>query len=129
VRPGPGTQYHFRLCAKDAQEGVEPGCSADRVLRTSGVPCGTTITKHTKLESDVVCVSPGPALSIGADKVTLDLDGHTIGRWDIYSPEGEDLYIDGRDHVGTVIKNGKQQQRRPGHRSRPRRDRPRREHR
>jgi parallel beta-helix repeat protein len=44
----------------------------------SSVSCGATITTNTKLDSDLTnCPSDG--IVIGADNITLDLNGHTIG--------------------------------------------------
>lgn len=44
----------------------------------SSVTCGATITTNTKLDSDLTnCPSNG--ILIGADNITLDLNGHTIG--------------------------------------------------
>jgi Right handed beta helix region len=41
------------------------------------VSCGDTITKDTKLDSDLIGC-PGNGLVIGADDITLDLNGHTL---------------------------------------------------
>jgi parallel beta-helix repeat protein len=44
----------------------------------SNASCGATITTNTKLDSDLTnCPSNG--IVIGADNITLDLNGHTIG--------------------------------------------------
>jgi Periplasmic copper-binding protein (NosD) len=43
----------------------------------SGVQCGDTITQNTRLDADLVNC-PGDGIVIGADHVTLDLNGHTI---------------------------------------------------
>jgi large repetitive protein len=44
----------------------------------SNVSCGATITTNTKLDSDLTnCPSNG--IVIGADNITLDLNGHTVG--------------------------------------------------
>jgi parallel beta-helix repeat protein len=46
--------------------------------RASHVSCGDTITADTTLDSDLVdCPSNG--IVIGADDITLDLNGHTVG--------------------------------------------------
>jgi hypothetical protein len=46
--------------------------------RANNVSCGATITTDTKLDSDLInCPSNG--IVIGADNITLDLNGHTIG--------------------------------------------------
>jgi hypothetical protein len=39
--------------------------------------CGQTITADTTLESDLTKCT-GPAIRIGADDITIDLNGHTI---------------------------------------------------
>jgi hypothetical protein len=39
--------------------------------------CGQTITADTTLDSDLTKCT-GPAIRIGADDITLDLNGHTI---------------------------------------------------
>jgi parallel beta-helix repeat protein len=48
----------------------------------SHVHCGDTITQDTTLDSDLTCAagrfSFGPALEIGTDNITLDLNGHII---------------------------------------------------
>jgi len=46
----------------------------------SHVSCGDTITADTTLDSDLDCsdLSGAPALTIGADGVRLDLNGHTV---------------------------------------------------
>jgi parallel beta-helix repeat protein len=43
----------------------------------TGVSCGQTLTKSTKLGNDLVNCS-GTGLIIGADNIIVDLDGHTI---------------------------------------------------
>jgi len=43
------------------------------------ISCGTTITSNLTLTSDLDCSGfAGPAITIAADNVTLDLNGHTI---------------------------------------------------
>ena len=43
----------------------------------SHVQCGDVITQDTTLDSDLIDC-PGDGLVIGADDVTLDLNGHTV---------------------------------------------------
>src|SRR5438309_12014566 len=43
----------------------------------SALPCGTVITKDTTLQADITGCT-GDGLVIGADHVTLDLNGHTV---------------------------------------------------
>src|SRR5216117_2676623 len=50
--------------------------SANQAL-ASHVSCGATITTDTKLDSDLTNC-PGDGVVIGADNITLNLDGHTI---------------------------------------------------
>ena len=59
------------------------------------VGCGDTITTDTTLESDLVDC-PNDGIVIGADNITLDLNGHTIdgdGRRVDSGPEGEDCDV------------------------------------
>src|SRR5437762_1384317 len=41
------------------------------------VSCGQVITKDTTLENDLTDC-PGDGIVVGADKITLDLNGHTV---------------------------------------------------
>jgi large repetitive protein len=75
------------------------------------VSCGATITSDTKLDSDLTnCPSNG--IVIGADNITLDLNGHTIGGDGV--PAGScldegicDLGISNIDgHAGVTIEGG-----------------------
>ena len=66
--------------------------------------CGRVITQDTKLRADIVnCL--GPAIVIGADHITLDLNGHKLDGTGLGA--GVDNY-DG--HEGVVIKRGTIQQ-------------------
>jgi parallel beta-helix repeat protein len=58
------------------------------------VACGQSITQDTRLDNDLSC--PFQALSIGADNVTLDLNGHRIA--------GAPAIVTGRE--GATIENG-----------------------
>jgi large repetitive protein len=76
------------------------------------VHCGQTITKDTKLANDLTdCPSNG--IIIGADNITLDLNGHTIdgdGRDNIDEDCPADVFCDtgvGNDgHEGVTITGG-----------------------
>jgi parallel beta-helix repeat protein len=73
--------------------------------------CGATITADTKLHSDLVNC-PNNGLVIGADNVTLDLNGHVIDGDDAEftdCPPDEpcDLGIVDFDHHGVTIKGGR----------------------
>ncbi|MGW2158952.1 right-handed parallel beta-helix repeat-containing protein [Nonomuraea sp. NPDC001699] len=65
---------------------------------TSAVACGDVLTTNTTLTDDLTC--PGGALTIGADDVDLDLNGHTITG----SGTGNGLLVAGRR--GTTVRNG-----------------------
>jgi large repetitive protein len=77
----------------------------------SHVSCGDTITADTTLDSDLVNC-PNNGIVIGADDVTLDLNGHTIdgdGELQEDCPEGAfcDVGIDNTaGHTGVTIKRG-----------------------
>lgn len=76
----------------------------------SNVSCGATITTNTKLDSDLTnCPSNG--IVIGADNITLDLNGHTVGGDGV--PAGScfeegtcDVGITMADHSGVTIRGG-----------------------
>lgn len=63
---------------------LAPAARASRPVRVS---CGATITADTKLANDLVDC-PGIGIVIGADDVTLDLNGHTIDGDGIVDFEG-----------------------------------------
>ena len=74
------------------------------------VGCGDTITTNTMLDSDLLDC-PNNGIIIGADDITLDLNGHTIdgdGQLVDSCPEGEfcdaGVFADGHD--GVTVKNG-----------------------
>src|SRR5919107_897463 len=77
-------------------------------VRAVDVACGETITDDTTLHADLVdCPSNG--LVIGADDVTLDLNGHTIDGDAVQLPCPEsrtcDLGVDNTNgHDGVTIK-------------------------
>jgi parallel beta-helix repeat protein len=76
----------------------------------SHVSCGDTITTDTTLDSDLLdCPSNG--ILIGADGITLDLNGHTIegdGELTEDCPEGEpcDLGLLSDGHAGVTVRDG-----------------------
>ncbi|MFF4189767.1 right-handed parallel beta-helix repeat-containing protein [Nonomuraea sp. NPDC001831] len=65
---------------------------------TTAVACGDVLTTDTTLTADLTC--PAGALTIGADDVDLDLNGHTITG----SGTGNGLKATGRQ--GTTVRNG-----------------------
>jgi parallel beta-helix repeat protein len=76
----------------------------------SHVSCGDTITSDTTLDSDLVdCPSNG--VVIGADDITLDLNGHTIdGNSALEEPCPENQFCDvgvlNDGHDGVTVRNG-----------------------
>ncbi|MEM3890149.1 MAG: hypothetical protein QXY17_01590, partial [Candidatus Micrarchaeia archaeon] len=60
--------------------------------------CGDTIIENYTMTSDLPC--SGTALTIGADNITLDCQGHTIETID---GNGKGIYLNGRNNV--TIKN------------------------
>jgi parallel beta-helix repeat protein len=75
------------------------------------VTCGQVITKSTKVTNDLTNC-PGNGLLIGADNITLDLNGHTIDGDEVAHPGAFEAGIrngvhDGPPgHNGVTIKNG-----------------------
>jgi hypothetical protein len=65
--------------------------------------CGATITKDTKLTKDLGGC-PGVGLRIGADDITLDLNGHTIAAATKRNPKAHGILNVGHDRV--TIKGG-----------------------
>ena len=67
--------------------------------------CGSTITKSTKLTKDITGC-PGAGLKIGADGITLDLDGHKVSAAAKRKPKAHGILNEGHDRVticgGTV---------------------------
>jgi parallel beta-helix repeat protein len=79
--------------------------------RGSQPGCGATITVSTKLEHDLVNC-PNNGLVIGADDITLDLDGHVIdgdGTEFASCPPDEacDLGVSSFGHRGVTVKGGR----------------------
>jgi nitrous oxidase accessory protein NosD len=76
----------------------------------SHVECGDTVTADATLDSDLVdCPSNG--IVIGADGITLDLNGHTIdgdGELTADCPAGEpcELGVLSDGHAGVTVRNG-----------------------
>jgi parallel beta-helix repeat protein len=74
------------------------------------VSCGDTITVDTTLDSDLVDC-PNNGIVIGADDITLDLNGHTIdGDGELVDPCPQDEFCDvgvlNDGHDALMIKNG-----------------------
>src|SRR6185295_18911370 len=79
--------------------GVGVLCALAATATAAPAICGGTITCDVRLEADVDCSSGGPpvllAVTIGADRVTLDLNGHRLDARGI---------VDGHDYI--TIRDG-----------------------
>lgn len=67
--------------------------------------CGDTVTHDTTLTGDLLDCS-GDGLVIGADGITVDLNGHTISGRIILGGSLDQVGIDNRGHDGLTIRNG-----------------------
>jgi parallel beta-helix repeat protein len=78
-------------------------------VRADQVTRGETITHDTTLQNDLTDC-PGDGIIVGADDITLDLNGHTIaGRFDVRFCTDECVHQDGIANTGhdrVVIENG-----------------------
>lgn len=72
---------------------------------SAAVQCGDVLTANTKLTSDLTCDASGDALGIGADGVTLNLNGHTITGPGAYATPYAGVRVAG--HAKARITNGK----------------------
>jgi parallel beta-helix repeat protein len=87
-----GLRMWWTICLAAMLSALFPPAGAQGTL------CGATIVSDLALDEDLTCV--GTALVIGADGITLDLNGHTITG----SGTGEGVLISGRS--GLTVKNG-----------------------
>jgi parallel beta-helix repeat protein len=93
-----------------AQEPPPPIASEFLQASAGHVSCGDTITADTTLDSDLLdCPSNG--IVIGADDITLDLNGHTVsGDGEPFKacPEREfcDVGVLNNGHDGVTVRNG-----------------------
>jgi parallel beta-helix repeat protein len=102
-------QLLFRGVVLGAVIGTLLSLSTGQAL-ASHVHCGDTITTDTKLDSDLTNC-PGDGIVIGADNITLDLNGHTIDGDETGGPACESFVegdgVSNNDgHDGITIKNG-----------------------
>jgi hypothetical protein len=65
--------------------------------------CGSTITKSTTLSNDLVGCK-GVGLRIGADGITLDLNGHTVAASAVRNPKAHGILNEG--HAAVTIEGG-----------------------
>jgi parallel beta-helix repeat protein len=82
--------------------------SVAQAAQPVAVSCGDTITVDTKLGNDLTDC-PADGLVIGADNVTLDLNGHTIdgdGHDAFDGDDNDEGVVNDAGHAGVTIKNG-----------------------
>ena len=72
---------------------------------SAAVQCGAVLTSNTKLTSNLVCDASGDALSIGADGVTLNLNGHSITGPGAYDTSYAGVRVAG--HTKVRVTNGR----------------------
>ena len=73
--------------------------AAERLdVKATIITCGTTLMTDLRLESDLAC--PGDAIFVGADDISIDLNGHTI------SGTGAGVGITVRSRQGVTIRGG-----------------------
>lgn len=92
---------HQTLILSTLVAGLAVFGASTRESHGAPVGCGAVLTANTTLESDLDCSGSAAALVIGADKVTVNLNGHTL------TGDGTGIGIDnsgGFAHV--TIKNG-----------------------
>jgi hypothetical protein len=82
---------------------VAGALAAPAAQASAPLHCGATITKDTKLTKDL-SDCPGVGVRIGADGITLDLDGHTIAAAAHRNPKAHGILNVGHDRV--TIKGG-----------------------
>ncbi len=85
--------------------------SAQATTRAPQLNCGATITVSTKLDRDLVNC-PDNGITIGADHITLDLNGHVIDGDGTEFPDCPpdqpcDVGVVDLDHSGVTIKGGR----------------------
>jgi parallel beta-helix repeat protein len=95
------------LVAAALASALAPGAQAAKAVQVS---CGETITADTTLDSDLLDC-PNNGILIGADDITLDLNGHTVagnGKLVKKCPTNErcDLGLVNDGHDGVTMSNG-----------------------
>ncbi len=83
-----------------ARAGLAAGLLCSAASPAFGGICGTTITQSVVLQADETCAAGG--VTVGADRLTIDLGGHTLSGPGVFGPVG----IDVGAFSGVTIKNG-----------------------
>jgi parallel beta-helix repeat protein len=76
-------------------------------VQANHVQCGDVITQDTTLDSDLIDC-PGDGVVVGADGITLNLNGHLIDGVPFQSQSHDGVNVDGHD--GVQVENGSVQQ-------------------
>jgi parallel beta-helix repeat protein len=97
-----GVRVAIAFTAVVAWAGLSP---APAFADPSTLECGSVITANTTLGHDV-SNCPGDGLVIGADGVTVNLNGHTIGGDGVPNTERPDAGIRVEGHAGVTIAKG-----------------------
>jgi Right handed beta helix region len=91
----PIAEIKYLVCASVA---VAAALAVATPANAAQLHCGSTITKSTKLTQDITGC-PGVGLRIGADNITLDLNGHTVAAAAKRNPKAHGILNEGYDHV------------------------------
>ena len=82
---------------------ISVGLGAGPAAAAAGPACGDTLTRSTTLHADL-SNCPGDGLVIGADGITLDLNGHTIDGDAVSGGDDSGVRVNG--HQGVVVRRG-----------------------
>jgi parallel beta-helix repeat protein len=94
----------FAVAATLVVAAVVPAAQPAAAPTSTAVSCGQTLTASTTLTSDLVDCQ-GSGLVIGADNITIDLNGHTIDGTNARKPGTGAIVTKGR-HANVTISNG-----------------------
>ena len=95
----------FATLAVAAALGLSVGQAAARPSDTSSVSCGDLITRDTTLQNDLVDC-PDDGLVIGADNITVDLNGHVVDGLGDEICLASRVGIFNHGHTGVTIEGG-----------------------
>jgi parallel beta-helix repeat protein len=99
------TTYHYRLCARDAQQTGGPGCGSDRTVTTQSFACGETVATSVRLTGDVFCQSAA-GLVVGAAGIDVNLAGHSLSGPIFSGSSGPPGILNSAAHADVTIRNG-----------------------
>jgi parallel beta-helix repeat protein len=99
-----GTGFPTKAKAKTVLQKLLKGDYNGPITEAGGIGCGTEITQSTTLGGDLKCPKGGPALTITADNVTLDLGGHTVSGDPKHTGDNAGILL--KNVKGCTVKNG-----------------------